>query len=71
MPQVPPEKVQTVMDHLMKISNVAVHKLDAWDKQYMSIDVTGKEASKLHGIVEVARILKVENRGDYRRGRRV
>ena len=60
MPQVPPEKVQTVMDHLMKISNVAVHKLDAWDKQYMSIDVTGKEASKLHGIVEVARILKLK-----------
>lgn len=60
LPQVLPEKLQPVMDDLMKISDVSVHKLDAWDKKFMSIDVTGKEASKLHGIVEVARILKVK-----------
>lgn len=60
LPQVLPEKLQRVMDDLMKIPDVAVHKLDAWDKKYMSIDVTGKEASKLHGIIEVARILKIK-----------
>ncbi|MBI5448892.1 HAD family phosphatase [Candidatus Gottesmanbacteria bacterium] len=60
LPQIVPNRLQFVMDDLMKIPDVAVHKLDAWDKQYMSIDVTGKEASKLHGIIEVARLLNVK-----------
>jgi HAD superfamily hydrolase (TIGR01484 family) len=60
IPQIEPEKADAVVDALKVLPGVNVQKLNAWDKRYMSIDVTNEKASKLHGIVEVARILDIK-----------
>lgn len=59
MAQVDPQKVDMMVEELKHIQGVNVQKLNAWDKRFMSIDVTHKDASKLHGILEVARILGI------------
>ncbi|OGG11596.1 hypothetical protein A2Z00_05205 [Candidatus Gottesmanbacteria bacterium RBG_13_45_10] len=59
MPQVPKDQVEDLFKELSMLPGVQVHKLMAWDKTYLALDVTHKEVSKLHGIIEVARILKI------------
>jgi len=60
MPQVEPNRADNIVEALKVIPGINVQKLSAWDKRYMSIDVTSEKASKLHGIVEVARILGIK-----------
>jgi HAD superfamily hydrolase (TIGR01484 family) len=59
LPQVVPEAADTIVGKLQGIQGVNVQKLNAWDKRYMAIDITSNKASKLHGIVEVARLLHI------------
>ena len=58
-----PEIEQEDIDFFVKVFSVderiQVQKLIAWDKRYMSLDIMSSEASKLHGILEVARILGI------------
>ena len=60
VPQIEPERADAVVEALKVISGINVQKLSAWDKRYMSIDVTNEKASKLYGIVEVARLLHIK-----------
>jgi hydroxymethylpyrimidine pyrophosphatase-like HAD family hydrolase len=60
VPQIEPERADAVVEALKVLPGVNVQKLNAWDKRFMSIDVTSENASKLHGIVEVARILNIK-----------
>lgn len=59
IPEIEPENI----DFMVKVFNIDarinVQKLVAWDKRFMSMDITNSEASKLHGILEVARILSI------------
>lgn len=57
IPQIDQHKIDDYMDIFMKIPGIAAHKLTGWDKNYLSIELTHAEASKLHGIVEVSRLL--------------
>ena len=58
-----PEVEMGNIDFLVKVfsidARIHVQKLVAWDKHYMSLDITSSEASKLHGILEVSRILGI------------
>ena len=60
VPRIEPERADSVVEALGVISGINVQKLAAWDKRYMSIDITNKKASKLYGILEVARILHIK-----------
>jgi 5-amino-6-(5-phospho-D-ribitylamino)uracil phosphatase len=60
LPQIDPVRVDAVVEEFKVIPNINVHKIDAWDRRYMSVDITSRNASKLHGIVEVARILHIK-----------
>jgi HAD superfamily hydrolase (TIGR01484 family) len=60
MPKVDPQQVDAMVQEFSIDPRAHVQKLSAWDKNFMSIDITGSEASKLHGIVEVARILDIQ-----------
>lgn len=60
LPQIDPKQIDTLVDLLKIDARIHVQKLSAWDKRFMSIDITHSEASKLHGILEVARILNIE-----------
>jgi len=60
IPEVEPKRADSIVEALKAIPNITVQKLAAWDKRYMSIDVMSENASKLHGIVEVARLLHIQ-----------
>lgn len=59
-----PEIEMKDVDFFVKVfsidARINVQKLVAWDKRFMSLDITSSEASKLHGILEVARILDIQ-----------
>ncbi|OGG24320.1 hypothetical protein A3A79_04005 [Candidatus Gottesmanbacteria bacterium RIFCSPLOWO2_01_FULL_43_11b] len=52
--------VDIIVGELRKIPNIEAHKMFSWeDKNYFSIEVTSDQATKLHGIVEITKILKI------------
>ncbi len=55
------DKADTVIKQIEKIPHVAVHKMASWRGNNISIEVTHEQATKLHGIVEVAKILGVKS----------
>jgi HAD superfamily hydrolase (TIGR01484 family) len=60
LPEIEPERADFVVEAIKSIPGVNVQKLAAWDKRFLSIDVTNKKASKLYGVIEVARILNIQ-----------
>lgn len=60
--EVAPDKVDGIIDALGIDPAIHVQKLTAWDKRYMSIDITSNKASKLHGIQQVAKILNIDTK---------
>lgn len=57
-----PEKlVDIIIQELRRIPHIEAHKMFSWeDENYFSIEVTSDQATKLHGIVEITKILKVK-----------
>lgn len=62
IPEVLPEKVDGFVEIFGIDPVIHVQKLIAWDKRYMSIDITSNKATKLHGILEVAKLLKIKTK---------
>jgi hydroxymethylpyrimidine pyrophosphatase-like HAD family hydrolase len=60
IPEIELDQVDSVVRALSVVPQVSIQKLQAWDTRYLAILVTNKQASKLHGIVEVARILNIK-----------
>jgi HAD superfamily hydrolase (TIGR01484 family) len=59
LPVILPDKVDEIEKELLSIENVAVHKMPSWEKGYLSIDIANAEATKLHGINDIIKILKI------------
>ncbi len=59
-PELTPEALQIIMKKLVGISGISLHRMDAWDRKFESLDIVNEHASKLHGIVEVAKLLGVK-----------
>ncbi|HLD24405.1 MAG TPA: HAD family hydrolase [Patescibacteria group bacterium] len=60
LPEIALSRVDKVEKDLEDIMDVAIHKMLSWDKKYGWIDVTNGKATKLHGILEVAKRLSIE-----------
>jgi len=60
VPNVKPDTVDALVDALGNISGINVQKLSSWDKRFMSVDVTSERASKLHGIVQISKMLHIK-----------
>ncbi len=60
IPEIPPAEIDSLVSLFSIGDQIHVQKLTAWDKRFMSIDITHSEASKLHGILEVAKILNIK-----------
>lgn len=57
----PETLVDIIIRELRTIPHIEAHKMLSWkDKDFLSIEVTSDQATKLHGIVEVTKILKVK-----------
>lgn len=55
-----PQMADKLVKMLKKTPAVAIHKMPAWKKGYVCIEATNPQVSKLHGIVEVAKMLKID-----------
>jgi HAD superfamily hydrolase (TIGR01484 family) len=60
IPIIERERTDSVVDALKTVEQINVQKLQAWDERYLAITITSAQASKLHGIIEVARILNIK-----------
>jgi hypothetical protein len=50
---------EKIHKELSSVSSISLHRMPAWDKRFECLDVISKDASKLHGISEVAELLKI------------
>lgn len=60
IPQVDIHRIDEYVGEFSVDPRIHVQKLTAWDKKYMSLDISSAGASKLHGIVEVAKMLGIK-----------
>ncbi len=51
-----------VLDDLSKIEGISAHKIVSWQKDKRDINITHVLATKHHGILEVARVLKIDTK---------
>ena len=59
-PELEPMVLEKIRDDLQVVEGIAFHRMEAWNSNYECLDITHKEVSKLHGIVEVLKLIKVE-----------
>lgn len=59
-PKIDPRDGPSVIKRLQKIPGTAVHRMDSWYKGFDWIDVTDANATKLHGIIEVGKLLGIQ-----------
>lgn len=59
-PEVPLSKIDDVVEEIRKNPKVSVHKMLNWDKTHGWLDVTHPEATKLHGIHAVSKLMNIE-----------
>lgn len=59
-PELTPETLQTITRKLTGVSGISLHRMDAWNQKFEVLDIVNVHASKLHGIVEVAKLLGIE-----------
>jgi HAD superfamily hydrolase (TIGR01484 family) len=55
-----PEAIETVIDDLKEIPSIAVHKIIGWKKDTYWVQISHADATKQYGILEVAKLLKVQ-----------
>jgi HAD superfamily hydrolase (TIGR01484 family) len=60
IPKIDPQIVDETIKDLQEIPNLNIYKIPSWTPGFMSIDIMAKEASKLHGIIEVAKLLNIQ-----------
>ena len=60
IPKINPQIVDDTIRDLQQIPDVNIFKIPSWTPGLMSIDIIAADASKLHGIVEVAKLLGIQ-----------
>lgn len=61
LPKVPEKLADLIILELRKIAGIEAHKMISWkDANMFSLEVTSDQATKLHGIVEIAKILGIK-----------
>lgn len=61
-PELEPAIIDPMLKKLEGIPDISLHRMESWNDRYECIDIVHKEASKLHGIVEVAKLLEIETK---------
>lgn len=59
LPKIAPKEIDRFVKVFQVDEKIHVQKIPAWDTKYMAIHIAHAEATKLHGIVEVARMLHI------------
>lgn len=59
-PDVRPNDVDKIADELNQVPHAIAQKIKSWTPGFVSIDVTHTDATKLHGIIEIKKLLHVK-----------
>lgn len=59
-PKLRPHILTKIHRQLSTVAGISLHRMDAWEQGFECIDITSSEASKLHGVVEVAKRLGIK-----------
>lgn len=59
-PQLDPVILGKIHKKLENLSGISLHRMQAWSPKYETLDIVSKDASKLHGIVDVAKLLGIQ-----------
>ncbi len=59
-PKLEPSVLQEIQRKLEKLPGISFHRMEAWDERFECLDIVNDQASKLHGIVEVAKMLNIQ-----------
>jgi len=58
-----PEIEATVLQNLTKelslVEGISLHRMEAWNTKYECLDIVRSDSSKLHGVIEVLRLLGI------------
>ncbi len=57
--QLSDDRIGTIVKELSKIPKISVHRMASFHKDFLAVEVSHSEASKLHGIVEVSKLLGI------------
>lgn len=58
--EMPPEKAEKLASELQEIPNIAVHRIPAWKKGMVCVEISDAIATKFHGITEIAKLLNTD-----------
>jgi HAD superfamily hydrolase (TIGR01484 family) len=59
-PTLKPTVLQELQKELDKIPGISLHRMDAWEEGFETLDIMSSNASKFHGIEEVAKLLGIQ-----------
>lgn len=59
-PEITLETFMSIRKKLAVLTEVNIHRMQAWNDKFECMDITSKDASKLHGITEVAKLLGIQ-----------
>jgi len=58
-PKLHPDTLPVISKEVTSVPGVSVHRMESWDDGFECLDIINKDASKLHGIVEVTKLLRI------------
>lgn len=61
-PELEPMTLKKIHSKLEHVDGIAMHRMESWKSHRECLDITHGEASKLHGIVEVSRLLGIQTK---------
>lgn len=59
-PSITLDTFQHIYKRLEKITDISLHRMDAWEKGFECLDISSKDVSKLQGIADVAKLLGIQ-----------
>ena len=60
IPKINPQAVDATIKDMQQMPDINIYKIPSWTPGFMSIDIMASDASKLHGIVEIAKLLGIQ-----------
>jgi HAD superfamily hydrolase (TIGR01484 family) len=56
-PELTADQLQTFTKALSGIKGISLHRMEAWNATFECLDIVSEHASKLHGVVDVAKLM--------------
>jgi Cof subfamily protein (haloacid dehalogenase superfamily) len=61
-PELEPSVLASIAHELSSISEISTHRMEAWKPEFECLDILSAEASKLHGVIDVCKLLSIDTK---------